>query len=166
MITPQVFVRPVLPADGPGMADIIRQVLVEFKVPKKGSAFSDPSMEAFYSYYQAPRSVYWVLTDGEQLWGGGGLAPLENGDSGICELQKMYFRKEIRGQGWGEHILLMALEKARAFAYRQCYLETMHYMQAAQALYQRQGFSYLEAPMGNTGHTVCTVWMSKPLLKA
>ncbi|MGB5654556.1 MAG: GNAT family N-acetyltransferase [Robiginitalea sp.] len=166
MITPQVFVRPVLPADGPGMADIIRQVLVEFKVPKKGSAFSDPSMEAFYSYYQAPRSVYWVLTDGEQLWGGGGLAPLENGDSGICELQKMYFRKEIRGQGWGERILLMALEKARAFAYRQCYLETMHYMQAAQALYQRQGFSYLKAPMGNTGHTVCTVWMSKPLLKA
>ncbi|MGB5404808.1 GNAT family N-acetyltransferase [Robiginitalea sp.] len=166
MITPQVFVRTVLPEDGAQMANIIRQVLVEFNVPKKGSAFSDPSMEAFYNYYQAPRSVYWVLTDGKELWGGGGLAPLENGDSGVCELQKMYFRKEVRGQGWGARILLRALEQARAFQYRQCYLETMPYMQAAQALYQRNGFSYLDAPMGNTGHTVCTVWMSKPLLKA
>ncbi len=166
MITPQVFVRTVLPEDGPEMANIIRQVLVEFNVPKKGSAFSDPSMEAFYNYYQAPRSVYWVLTDGKELWGGGGLAPLENGDSGVCELQKMYFRKEVRGQGWGARILLRALEQARAFQYRQCYLETMPYMQAAQTLYQRNGFSYLDAPMGNTGHTVCTVWMSKPLLQA
>ena len=165
MITPQVFVRTVLPEDGPEMANIIRQVLVEFNVPKKGSAFSDPSMEAFYNYYQAPRSVSWVLTAGTALWGGGGLAPLENGDSGVCELQKMYFRKEVRGQGWGARILLRALEQARAFQYRQCYLETMPYMQAAQALYQRNGFSYLDAPMGNTGHTVCTVWMSKPLLQ-
>jgi putative acetyltransferase len=165
MISPEVYVRPVLPGDGPAMAEIIRQVLVEYNVPKKGSAFSDPSMEAFYSYYQVPRSVYWVLTDGEEIWGGGGIAPLENGDSGVCELQKMYFRKKIRGQGWGERILLLALEKARAFEYRQCYLETMPYMQAAQSLYRRNGFSYLEGPMGNTGHTVCTVWMSKPLHK-
>lgn len=163
MITPQVNIRPVMPGDGPGMAEIIRQVLIEFSVPKKGSAFSDPSMEAFYSYYQRPRAAYWVLSDGERLWGGGGLAPLENGDSGVCELQKMYFRKEIRGQGWGERILRLALEKASAFKYQYCYLETMPYMEAAQALYRRKGFSYLDAPMGNTGHTVCSVWMSKPL---
>jgi len=166
MISPEVFARPVLPGDGPAMAVIIRQVLVEYNVPKEGSAFSDPAMAAFYNYYQAPRYVYWVLTDGEQLWGGGGIAPLENGDSGVCELQKMYFRKEIRGQGWGGRILLLALEKAQSFQYRQCYLETMPYMQAAQSLYRRNGFSYLEAPMGNTGHTVCTVWMSKTLHKA
>jgi putative acetyltransferase len=152
-----------VPDDGPELARIIREALIEFEVPEKGSAFSDPSMEHLYAYFQAPRSVYWVLTDGAKIWGGGGLAPLENGDAGVCELQKMYFRKEVRGQRWGERILRMALEKAYTFKYRQCYLETMPNMQGAQALYRRHGFTYLDAPMGNTGHTVCKVWMLKPL---
>lgn len=165
MITSQVRIRPLLPEDGPHIAGIIRQVLVEFGVPRKGSAYADPSMDALYRYYQAPRSMYWVLTDGTALFGGGGLAPLENGAPGVCELQKMYFRKEVRGQGWGERILQMALEKAFVYGFQECYLETMPYMKAAQALYQRFGFRYLDAPMGNTGHTVCSVWMSKPLIK-
>ena len=163
MIPSKVRIRPILPEDGPLIAEIIRQVLVEFEVPRKGSAFTDTSMEALYTYYQAPRSVYWVLTDGEELWGGGGLSPLENGDRRGCGLQKMYFRKEIRGQGWGERILQMALEQASAFGYEVCYLETMRYMMAAQSLYKRFGFQYLETPMGDTGHSVCNVWMSKPL---
>ena len=75
----------------------------------------------------------------------------------------MYFKKEVRGKGWGERILALALEKAGAFGFEECYLETMPYMASAQALYRRFGFRYLEAPMGATGHTVCTVWMSKPL---
>jgi len=153
-----------LPGDGPEIASIIREVLIEFGVPRKGSAFADPAMDALYAYYQVPRSFYWVLTDGARLWGGGGIAPLEQGDPRVCELQKMYFKKEIRGQGWGEHILNLALGKAGDFGFQECYLETMPYMKAAQALYQRLGFRYLEAPMGNTGHTVCSVWMSKPMI--
>jgi putative acetyltransferase len=36
-------------------------------------------------------------------------------------------------------------------------------MKNALNLYEKWGFKYLEAPMGNTGHYSCTVWMLKKL---
>jgi putative acetyltransferase len=39
----------------------------------------------------------------------------------------------------------------------------MPYMKKAQQLYLKNGFEYLEGPMGNTGHYSCTVWMLKKL---
>jgi putative acetyltransferase len=39
----------------------------------------------------------------------------------------------------------------------------MPYMKAAQKLYQKKGFEYIERPMGSTGHTSCSVWMIKTL---
>ena len=163
MIPSKVRIRPILPEDGPLIAEIIRQVLVEFEVPRKGSAFTDTSMEALYTYYQAPRSVYWVLTDGEELWGGGGLSPLENGDRRVCELQKMYFSRQLRGLGWGDRLIRKAMARAHALGYDSMYLETMPHMKAAQNLYRRHGFQYLDRHRGRTGHTACTVWMEKEI---
>ncbi len=37
--------------------------------------------------------------------------------------------------------------------------ETMPYMKAAQLLYKKNGFDYLEGPMGDTGHYECGVNM-------
>jgi putative acetyltransferase len=36
-------------------------------------------------------------------------------------------------------------------------------MEAAQKLYNKVGFEYLDKPLGNTGHTSCPVWMLKKL---
>jgi putative acetyltransferase len=36
-------------------------------------------------------------------------------------------------------------------------------MLAAQKLYQKVGFTYLDSPIGCTGHTSCPVWMLKQL---
>jgi putative acetyltransferase len=58
----------------------------------------------------------------------------------------------------------LCLEFASVAGYSQCYLETMPYMAAAQKLYTASGFEYLDAPMGNTGHNSCPVWMIRSLV--
>ena len=65
-------IRPVLPGDNMLLAGVIREVLIEMGVPKKGTALGDASLEAMYEAYQAPRSAYWVVSDASGIWGGGG----------------------------------------------------------------------------------------------
>jgi putative acetyltransferase len=43
------------------------------------------------------------------------------------------------------------------------YLETMPELKPALKAYERFGFQYLSAPMGNTGHFGCDRWMIKRL---
>ncbi len=163
MISGQLRIRPVLPKDNRHLARMIREVLREFTVPQKGTTLSDPSLDSMYETYQNPRSVYWVVEDGIQIFGGGGIAPLRGGGSETCELQKMYFKKGLRGRGIGERLLRKALSTALIFGYDHCYLETIPAMEAAQNLYRRFGFKDLDRPRGNTGHPACTVWMTKKL---
>ena len=132
-------IRPVLPRDNPMLAGVIREVLSEMGVPKKGTTLEDVSLESMYEAYQAPRSAYWVVTDTLGIWGGGGIAPLEVADRRVCELQKMYFKKELRGLGWGDRLIRIALDRALDLGYDYCYLETMPYMQAAQNLSEMLG---------------------------
>ena len=75
----------------------------------------------------------------------------------------MYFLQETRGKGIGLQMIQKCLEKAVELGYEKCYLETLPEMLAAQSLYQKIGFEYLCAPLGNTGHTTCPVWMIKEL---
>ncbi|NJW54947.1 GNAT family N-acetyltransferase, partial [Salinimicrobium oceani] len=95
--------------------------------------------------------------------GGAGIAPLANGDSKICELQKMYFLPAIRGKGAGAEMMHKCLNFAKQEGFEKCYLETMPYMEHAQKLYARSGFRKLEGPLGDTGHYNCSVWMIRDL---
>ena len=163
MISGPLHIRPLLPKDNRHLARVIREVLHEYNLPRQGSALSDPSLDEVYATYQHPRSVYWVVEDGIQIFGGGGIAPLRGGGSGTCELQKMYFKKALRGRGMGERLLRQALSTALIYGYDHCYLETIPAMEAALNLYRRFGFKELDRPRGNTGHPACTVWMTKNL---
>ena len=156
-------IREIEPGDDPELGAVIREVLPGTGAPTEGTAFADPSLDAMYETYRAPRSRYWVIEGQGRVWGGGGIAPLDGGDPDTCELQKMYFKREVRGKGLGKAILEKALQAARELGYRTCYLETMPYMEAALSLYQRHGFEALQGPMGCTGHTACQVWMIKKL---
>ena len=69
------------------------------------------------------------------------------------------FAPECRGLGIGQQLVHLCIERARAFGYTQCYLETLPNMLAAQALYQKMGFRYIDQALGNTGHNACPVWM-------
>ncbi|UOK42538.1 MULTISPECIES: GNAT family N-acetyltransferase [Flavobacterium] len=159
----EVVIREIQSADNVSVAKVIRTVLEEFKVPKVGTAYADPQLDSMFETYSEPNSAYFVVEKGSKIVGCAGIAPLANGAPDVCELQKMYFLPETRGLGIGAKMMEVCLNKAKSFGFEQCYLETMPYMEAAQKLYVKSGFSYLDAPMGCTGHSSCPVWMIKQL---
>jgi putative acetyltransferase len=158
-----MIIRPIQKEDNQAIAQVIRQVLIEFNVPKVGTAYADPQLDSMFETYITSQSVYFVIEKNGQIIGGAGVSHLENEADTICELQKMYFLPEARGIGLGTQMMESCLQSARDFGYNKCYLETMPNMDDAQKLYQKVGFEYLCSPLGNTGHTSCPVWMIKEL---
>ena len=158
-----MIIREIKKEDNQQVAQVIRTVLEEFNVPKVGTAYADPQLDAMYETYQEAKSAYFVVENEGRIIGTAGIAPLANGAPDVCELQKMYFLSETRGLGIGAQMMEVCLTKAKEFGFQRCYLETMPYMEAAQKLYKRSGFDYLQEPMGCTGHTSCPVWMIKEL---
>jgi putative acetyltransferase len=145
------------------MAKVIRTVFEQEGYPLTSTAYADPQLDSLYETYQVPKSLYFVIEFEGQILGGGGIAPLDNGDATTCELQKMYFLPNIRGKGVGQQLIQQCLTAAVQLGYHHCYLETLPQMKTAQHVYQKMGFTYLDAPMGSTGHTSCPVWMIKSL---
>ena len=159
-----MLIRPINESDNKHIAVILRQVLIEMDIPRKGSAFEDPEIDKMYESYQSNRSIYFVVEENNKILGGAGINPLKHGDSDICELQKMYFHKSLRGRGIGNKIIELCLNFAVESNFKQCYIETMPNMVNAQKLYLRKGFNYINNPLGNTGHTACPIWMLKNLV--
>ena len=156
-------IREIQQKDNPRVKEVIQRVLVEMGVPKVGTAYEDRSLDDMSGTYSQPGMKYFVVEQEGEIIGGAGIAPLEKGDPGICELQKMYFLPEARGKGIGSEMMKICLEQAKREGYSQCYLETMPYMDNARKLYARSGFKELEGPMGDTGHYNCQMWMIREL---
>ena len=154
-----IVIRQIAPGDNDKISATIRSVLIEFGVPKVGTAYEDSALDCMFQTYNEPRSRYFVLQKGHQILGGAGIAPLEDFDPRVCELQKMYFSHEARGRGLGMRMMNQCLQFAKCAGYERCYLETMPYMDDARKLYRKAGFSTLDAALGNTGHYSCSVWM-------
>lgn len=153
-----VLIRPIAAADDAVIATIIRSVMPEFGAVGDGFAINDPEVDWISRAYAQPRSVYFVVEHDGVVQGGGGVAPLVGGDPALCELRKMYFLPVLRGLGAGESLMAHCLAAARRFGFTQCYLETLHGMQAAMKLYERTGFRRIHAPLGATGHGGCNTF--------
>lgn len=152
-------IEPLSQSDNSKIATVIRTILIEHKVPKVGTAYADVSLDCMYETYHQNHSCYWVVKSNDEIFGGAGIAPLENGPEGVCELQKMYFLKEVRGRGLGTDMMKTCLNFAKNQGFKKCYLETMPNMVDAQKLYKKFGFNYIDTPIGSTGHTSCPVWL-------
>ena len=157
------IIREVLEKDNTALAAVIRRVLVDIGVPKIGTAYADPELDYMHKTYLKEKAAYFVLEEKDIIIGGAGIAPLEGGEPTVCELQKMYFLEEARGKGLGEKMIDHCLDYARKEGFELCYIETLPYMKAAQKLYIKKGFEYIDGPMGTTGHTSCNVWLTKRL---
>jgi putative acetyltransferase len=161
---PPLPFRPITPADDAAVAAIIRTVMPAFGADGPGFAIHDAEVSAMCAAYSVPGAAYFVVEDGQgRVIGGGGIAKLEGGPEGVCELKKMYFLPEARGTGTGEALLRHCLSVAKRLGYTTCYLETLTGMDAAQKLYKKVGFQSLCGPLGNTGHHGCDRWFSMSL---
>ena len=97
------------------------------------------------------------------LVGGGGIYPSDGLPENTCELVKMYLLPSARGLGLGKKMIAACLENAKQLGYQQVYLETMPELKDALKTYEKFGFSYLDGPLGNTGHFGCALWMIKKI---
>jgi len=156
-------IREIQPEDNQKIAKVIRKILIEFGVPKVGTAYADKILDTLYEAYDTEKAIYYVVEKDREIFGGAGIKQLDNFEGNVCELQKMYFLPETRGIGLGGKMMETCLQKAKEFGFEQCYLETLPYMEGARKLYRKVGFKDLDAPMGDTGHYSCNLWMLKDL---
>ena len=155
--------RPIEAEDNPAVARIIREVMTEFGAVGCGYSIQDPEVDDMFGNYQGSGAAFFVIEKDGRLLGCAGIGSLHEGDPDTCELRKMYFLSSLRGTGMGTKLLNVCLQAAHRAGYRQCYLETLESMHHARKLYGKHGFTVIDAPMGNTGHSACDRWMVKDL---
>jgi putative acetyltransferase len=158
-------IRPIEARDDDAVAAIIRAVMPEFGADGPGFAIHDAEVGAMYAAYAIPGRSYFVVELVGKVCGGGGVAPLD-GETGVCELRKMYFLPELRGRGAGDALMHRCLDAASALGYHRCYLETLTGMDAAQRLYDKHGFKPICGAMGKTGHFSCDRFFIRDLQPA
>jgi len=158
-------IRPIEKDDNAAVANIIRKVMPEFDCVGEGYSINDPEVDTMFEAYDNNKSAFYVIENenNNNILGCGGIAPLKNAEDYICELQKMYFLKDLRGYGMGQKLLDVCLGQASEIGYKKCYLETIAKMGAANNLYKKNKFQKLSAPIGNTGHSGCDSYYSKNL---
>jgi putative acetyltransferase len=160
---PNYLIRPIRVADNPAVAGVIRQVMTEFGATGCGYSIGDAEVDAMFEAYPAPEAAFFVVEGEGKVLGCGGVAPLQGGEPGVCELRKMYFLPALRGSGIGSRLLGIILNAARAAGYSLCYIETLEGMDQARKLYTQHGFAPINHALGSTGHTSCNRFMTLAL---
>jgi putative acetyltransferase len=157
-----ITIRPIVPGDAAALAGVIRNTLAEYGAAKPGTAYYDAATDHLPELFQrTPRSAYFVAEQNGEVLGGGGIFPTENLPTDTVELVKLYLLPAARGQGVGKALIGHCLQAARANGYARLYLETTEELTQAIPLYEKLGFTYLPAALGNSGHFGCQIWMIK-----
>ena len=159
----EIAIRPIQSSDNPELAKIIRNTLAEFGAANPGTVYFDPTTDTLFELFQVPNAAYFVAETDGKILGGGGIYPTEGLPENTCELVKMYLLPEARGIGLGRTLIERCLETAVEQGFQQVYLETLPELNLALKIYHKFGFEYLTAPLGNTKHFGCGLWMLKKL---
>ena len=158
-----IKIRPIQPGDNKALATIIRGCLEEFGANHPGTVYYDETTDRLSEVFETPGSAYLVAEINGGLAGGGGIFPTEGLPAGTCELVKMYLSPAARGTGLGKRLMQLCLDKAKDLGYEKVYLETMPELTNAIPMYEKFGFTYLDGPLGNSGHFGCAIQMMKRL---
>lgn len=155
--------RSILPTDNTILAAIIRESIEALHLPTEGTAHSDPTTDHLYELFQKPGSAYRVLEINGEVMGGCGVYPSNGLPPGHAELVRFFLKPQARGKGYGKQLMELSETLAKDLGYTHLYLESFPEMDAAVHLYRSNGYQQLTAPLGNTGHFSCNVWMLKRL---
>ena len=158
-----VNIRDLRKEDNPALAKIVKDTLAEFGANHPNTVYYDPTTDTLFEVFQTPRSRYFLAELNNKIVGGGGIYPTDGLPGDTCELVKMYLLPEARGYGLGRTLIEKCIEAAAENGFKKIYLETMPELKQALSVYEKFGFDYLKGPMGNSGHTGCSLWMLKSL---
>lgn len=158
-------IRNLQPKDVPELIRLTKTIWIEFGFDSlhPDAAHFEAELDQLYETYSTNKCCCYVLIHRNKLVGRCGFGPLEGEDDSICELKGTYLAASTRGLGLGALLLSHTLQAAKQEGFKECYLETMDFMHAANSLYQKSGFIKLNKPMGNTGHKWTTCWYLKKL---
>lgn len=156
-----VMIRTIQPSDNADLSKIIKDTLAEFGANHPGTVYYDATTDALYELFQKEGAAYFVAELNGEIVGGGGIYPTDGLPADTCELVKMYLLPQARGTGLGRTLIEKSIAFAKEAGYKQIYLETMPELKQALNIYAKFGFDYLKGPIGNSGHTGCSLWMIK-----
>jgi len=158
-----VTIRDLRKEDNPALAKVVKNTLAEFGANHPNTVYYDPTTDTLFEVFQTPRSKYFLAEINNKIVGGGGIYPTDGLPPDTCELVKMYLLPEARGLGLGRTLIEKCIEAAAENGFKKIYLETMPELKQALSVYEKFGFEFLKGPMGNSGHTGCSLWMLKSL---
>jgi ribosomal protein S18 acetylase RimI-like enzyme len=99
-------------------------------------------LETLHSQYSRPSGMIVIAFNETQTpLGCFGIRKFEGA---ICELKRMYLRKEARGLGMGSILLQRAIEIGKELGYEKMRLDTLPSMNTAIKLYKKAGFYEIE----------------------
>ncbi|WP_316807012.1 GNAT family N-acetyltransferase [Pedobacter agri] len=145
--------------DNQELAAVIRTIFREFKIDQPGTVYTDPTTDHLSEVFKTEQSIYWVAEEDGKIIGGCGIYPTDGLPDGCVELVKLYTSAAARGKGVGKTLMQKSIESAQHFGYNEIYLESFPELTTAISMYEKAGFKYLSAPLGNSGHFACNVWM-------
>ena len=151
--------RTLMKEDNTILARMIRQVFEEHDAPQKGTVYSDPTTDDLFGLFRIPSSVMWVAELDGIPAGCCGIYPTEGLEKQCAELVKFYLAEKARGRGIGRYLMELCIQSARELGYKELYLESMPEFSKAVGIYEKLGFRELPHPLGNSGHTTCSIWM-------
>lgn len=158
-MTKALHIQPIEEKFNSGVKQLVQDSLREFKLNLPGTAYYDPELADLTKHYQLREAQYWVLTDGQVVFGGVGIYPI---NSSTCEVQKLYVKSELRGEGWGGKLLRQALDYAKNY-YRYAYLDTKTELSDAIGMYRKFGFTELTKAPDFATHNLMDHWFLKEL---
>lgn len=132
-----LFVRRATNRDVDAVQALVQGVLLEYGL-RPDPIGTDADLSDIEAYYFRQGGLFEVLVNGMgTVFGSVGLYPLS---PTTCELRKMYFAPEIRGQGWGKALLARTLRQADRLGFTAVTLETASVLREAIGLYRSFGF--------------------------
>ena len=93
--------------------------------------------------YAPPKGRIYLAAVAEKVAGCIALRPME--EEGICEMKRLFVRKEFRGKGIGKMLTERIIADAQQIGYRTMRLDTLQRMERARALYTTLGFNVISA---------------------
>ena len=155
------IIRPMQESDNEQIAHLIRCVIDEHGAPRTNSGYDDPQTDNVFKSLLNINAEYWVIEYNHKVVGGCGFFPTDGLPEKCAEIVKFYLMPTVRGKGLGARLFDFVIDRASHAGYNRLYLETVPFFLRAVDLYKERGFDFLNAPIGNTGHSSQSIFMSK-----
>ena len=70
-----IVYRKIEKSDNAILSHLIKKVFEEFGIDIPGTVYTDPTTDALYELFQAPRSVFWIAEENDTILGGCDIYP-------------------------------------------------------------------------------------------